>query len=782
MKLIRSIWERGDAAAREESPLGATAIFPEGTPSRHLAGRDGVPSQARSGSYGDFSKAIEALTGSGRLAGTYGPREAYALSPWMAPAIHAFAGVVAARTFCIYDGKKKLDKHPLLDLIARPNKELRMSEFELFYYSAALWRYDGEVFWQGTRDGAGPKRPGRSFLPSDLWIWNKSCVTEARSVRNHEFLGWEVWFEGMRTFVDRSDMAHFPLFDPTRHNPLGPSRGTSPWNAKRLPITNEIEAHKWNQQWWSRGIAPSFVFVNEDGTAIGEGAVAEEEFRDRLKAKLVGKNGEPLTLTGKWMIQQLEASQRDAQFIEGMAQNRDSILAGLAPPVVLGDDAANYATADAQVEAWLTFDIVPAMSFFCSKIDTTYLWDEPGLWTELSTDDIEQLQKGKGAKIDRYVSLINARHSPKVAASLAGIDVDPTMPGYDQVLVSFSQIPYDFAAEGQSVSISKADAPDPADGGDVSAVAPPPVATTPPAPIATPEPQRTVRVRVPATSAVMTRGMDTDDLLRVILEIVEKDTKRLKDRARQFQVQALQSGAAQIGQVLELDGSLLEIDNPRVVEFLEARGNLIEAVPEGVAQRIFNKTVSLIEKGTAPEDIGTLLRKDFNVLGDVHSRLIARNEVGSALNGGRHLQMVDEGVNTREWLSSRDSQVRESHEAIDGETVSGDEKYSNGCRFPQDPEADPDETIQCRCIEMPVLGGVRAARLSIMLRNLGAIEVRLAAQRGESIDERTGYWRAVTMAKDIRNIERQMKNALSGIINSWRGPILKELADRGITK
>jgi hypothetical protein len=91
---------------------------------------------------------LNQLFGASGWSGTYGPKEAYALSPWMAPAIHAFAGTVAARTFRGDGGEEAYRESLASRSHRRPNKFLRMSEYQLLYYTAALWRYDGEVFWQ----------------------------------------------------------------------------------------------------------------------------------------------------------------------------------------------------------------------------------------------------------------------------------------------------------------------------------------------------------------------------------------------------------------------------------------------------------------------------------------------------------------------------------------------------------------------------------------------------------------------------------------------------------
>lgn len=802
MKPFLTITDALAGDARGDSPLSDPklgllfprgVLFPQGT--SEGAAERGLPVGRRDAwTSGRELDIIERVLGRAGSAGTYSPREAYGLSPWMQPAIHAFAGVVAARTFRVWQGKKQLDTHWLIDLIARPNKTLRMSEFDLLYFTAALWRYDGEVFWQIERSAkpdAGKPRTARPKA-SAIWIWNKSNVVPRQDMRTREFIGWDVTYDGKTSFVDRQDMVHFSLYDPRHHNPVGPSRGSSLWEAKRLALTNDIQSNKWNNDWFGRGVAPSVAFI-EKNTSAPDDPDARKQWFDALKAKAAGKNGEPLYLAGEWIIQQLEASQRDAQFIEGLDASRKAILAGNTPPIVLGDSEANYANANAQIKAWLTFDVIPAMRFLCSRLDTAFVYDEPDTWTDLSVDDIDELQEGQSARIDKYIALIGARHSPKVAAKIAGIDVDPTMPGYDQVFVSFSQIPLELA-EGASVSISK-------EGGDPEALGEVPPATPAAPKVAAPsevppEHQRTILIAVPdepsipaqAKRIVVIGETRADDdrrkqLLGEIAAIVGKDSKRLKAKALQYAAAAYEAGAKQIAAALD-SSNVLALDNPRVLAFLEKRGNLITSVPEGVAERIFNKVSSLIEQGTSPEDIGTIIRKDFNVLADYKAKQIAREEVGASLNGGRHDQLVEEGVEAREWLASRDDRVRDEHEAVDGEIVVGaDAQYSIGLRFPQDPEGDPSLVIGCRCIELPATtSDARGANLAASMKRMAQHEVALASKSGETIDARTGYWRAVVKAKDVRTFERQLGDAMKTIIFGWRKPVLELLATRGISK
>lgn len=76
---------------------------------------------------------------------------------------------------------------------------------------------------------------------------------------------------------------------------------------------------------------------------------------------------------------------------------------------------------------------------------------------------------------------------------------------------------------------------------------------------------------------------------------------------------------------------------------------------------------------------------------------IARTEVLGAASYGQEVSISLSGASKKEWVSSRDSETRESHAELDGEQINVDDTFSNGCRFPGDPLATPDEIINCRC-------------------------------------------------------------------------------------
>lgn len=85
---------------------------------------------------------------------------------------------------------------------------------------------------------------------------------------------------------------------------------------------------------------------------------------------------------------------------------------------------------------------------------------------------------------------------------------------------------------------------------------------------------------------------------------------------------------------------------------------------------------------------------------------IARTETFAAIESGKreaYQQAIDAGkieagAVRRVWRSAGDARVRDSHAALDGESVGFNEAFSNGLLYPNDPAGPPEEVINCRCI------------------------------------------------------------------------------------
>lgn len=88
----------------------------------------------------------------------------------------------------------------------------------------------------------------------------------------------------------------------------------------------------------------------------------------------------------------------------------------------------------------------------------------------------------------------------------------------------------------------------------------------------------------------------------------------------------------------------------------------------------------------------------------------ARTAVTAAQNGGRQASYESAekmGIEMeKEWIATLDNRTRHSHAVLDGERVAVDGKFSNGCRYPSDPQGKPWEVYNCRCTMIANVNGV----------------------------------------------------------------------------
>lgn len=101
----------------------------------------------------------------------------------------------------------------------------------------------------------------------------------------------------------------------------------------------------------------------------------------------------------------------------------------------------------------------------------------------------------------------------------------------------------------------------------------------------------------------------------------------------------------------------------------------------------------------------------------------ARTAVTGAQNAGRmdsYFAAEKMGIKCRkEWMATFDGRTRHSHAMLDGEIVDNDKKFSNGCRFPGDPQGRPEEIYNCRCTLVSVIEGIGTSRGQRRARNPG---------------------------------------------------------------
>lgn len=85
----------------------------------------------------------------------------------------------------------------------------------------------------------------------------------------------------------------------------------------------------------------------------------------------------------------------------------------------------------------------------------------------------------------------------------------------------------------------------------------------------------------------------------------------------------------------------------------------------------------------------------------------ARTTMTSAHSLGKlkgYERAADMGIDVKkQWLAALDSRTRGSHRHLDGEVVELDAEFSNGLKYPGDPDGPASEVYNCRCTLVPVI-------------------------------------------------------------------------------
>lgn len=146
-----------------------------------------------------------------------------------------------------------------------------------------------------------------------------------------------------------------------------------------------------------------------------------------------------------------------------------------------------------------------------------------------------------------------------------------------------------------------------------------------------------------------------------------------------------------------------------VAPYLNDTRELLDDVGDRLAERA---RVSLAEGVSAGETLDELKQRmtvlfedDGTQLGPGRAQRIAVTETTRAFNAGQYAAaQAIEGPDrplVKQWLTRQDERVRPTHAEANGQIQLLDDPFQVGTaelRYPGDPEAPADETIQCRCV------------------------------------------------------------------------------------
>lgn len=138
-------------------------------------------------------------------------------------------------------------------------------------------------------------------------------------------------------------------------------------------------------------------------------------------------------------------------------------------------------------------------------------------------------------------------------------------------------------------------------------------------------------------------------------------------------------------------------------------------------KQITASVTSSILQGLSIKRMADDLQKRITTMSRDSAIRTARTAVTGAQNAGRmdsYAAAEKMGIKLKKcWLATLDARTRHSHAMLDGEQVAQDKKFSNGCRFPGDPQGPPWEIYNCRCTLIAAVDGVDTSTAQRRARN-----------------------------------------------------------------
>lgn len=144
--------------------------------------------------------------------------------------------------------------------------------------------------------------------------------------------------------------------------------------------------------------------------------------------------------------------------------------------------------------------------------------------------------------------------------------------------------------------------------------------------------------------------------------------------------------------------NITAVQRPELVSTAKLRGgSRVRGITQTTKDTIGRIVSNALEHGDSRETIAKQIQQEMQTSAS-RARTIAAQECNTSLLTGNFDMMKKAGAGTKTWHVTNPSVARPSHKRLNGVTVPIDGKFSNGCRFPCDPDcSDASEVVNCHC-------------------------------------------------------------------------------------
>ena len=201
----------------------------------------------------------------------------------------------------------------------------------------------------------------------------------------------------------------------------------------------------------------------------------------------------------------------------------------------------------------------------------------------------------------------------------------------------------------------------------------------------------------------------------------------------------------------------LMVEQPDLMPYYPPKRALKRGIDLEYGKKQITKSVtSSILQGKSIKHMADDLQKRITTMSRDSAIRTARTAVTGAQNAGRmdsYAAAEKMGIKLKKrWLATLDARTRHSHAMLDGEQVAQDKKFSNGCRFPGDPQGPPWEIYNCRCTLIAAVEGVDTSTAQRRARNVDTGQTEVISNM--SYAEWAGW------KKDTKQVASAAKSAI----------------------
>ena len=619
-------------------------------------------------------------------------KNGYILNPYVYRSVNYISRSAAIVPILLYQGDQEVERHPVLDLLARPNPMQAKARFFDGLFSHLYLA--GSAYLYVVRSGSGPLE--LYLLRPDLVEVKLNAAGTAPERYVYRTA------KGERTFgIDEVRGLHFwhPLSDTSGLAPIAPaSRSVDQSNASR----------QWNTALLQNSAKPSLALLLEEKIT--------PEVADRWREQWDHDYGGP-SRAGRLAIfwgkikalEKIGFSPQDMDWTEG--QNiaaREIAMAFGVPPQLLGiPGTQTFANYEQARKSFYHETVLPLLSWILDELNAWLvpMYGEEGLRLVYDEDRIPALQEERDKVWTRALDGVSRGVlTPNEARELLGYD---PVPGADALMVPATMMPFATAKSAGGAPEKKATLTaeeqkralwlgiEQKRAGFYDAVAKRVESRFNAEARAVAEAVRKAGAPGQAESAVADaleaeRSKWEKLYAAIYLSVAQEFAQGLQDEIKALGLPERKvSDEPWLDYVLEY---LTSEGGKRIAGILETTRTLVtKALAEGVAE------------GEDASRLARRVKTAYESFGKTRAVRIARTEVITASNAGRVAMAQAMGLPmVKTWLATRDDRVRDDHLEADGQEAPLDGAFDVGgykLQFPGDASlgAPPSETVNCRC-------------------------------------------------------------------------------------